>query len=70
VGNQTRRIRRDGTESLSQAARPTVNRARFKLGVSCDEADYLVLFGPILPTKCMSFSSILHTEKKRGSDPE
>jgi hypothetical protein len=34
------------------------NGARFKLGMSCEEADYLVLFRPILPTKCMSFPSL------------
>ena len=39
--NQTRSSRRDGAESLSQPALPTVNRARIKLGASCDEAGYL-----------------------------
>jgi hypothetical protein len=40
---------------MSQPALPTVNRARFKFGMSRDEADYLVPFCPLLPTKCMSF---------------
>jgi hypothetical protein len=28
--------------------------------MSCDEADYIVLFCPILPTKCMSFLPLAH----------
>jgi hypothetical protein len=32
----------------------TVNGARFKLGVSCVEAHFLVLFWPRLPKKCIS----------------